>query len=87
MNDKDGCVVCGCSQEVNEDGERICFCDTCFPNGDCVYDNTEKESNTPDDKNENSEYIDHQNLNPFESSEECDDTFGSNYDYYNNASL
>ncbi|PNH03221.1 hypothetical protein TSOC_010756 [Tetrabaena socialis] len=27
------CRVCGCSAEVDDQGERICFCDTCFGNG------------------------------------------------------
>lgn len=34
-----GCVLCGCSSEMNADGDRICFCDTCREHG-CVGDIT-----------------------------------------------
>lgn len=30
-----GCNLCGCSREVDEDGERVCFCDLCQLNGGC----------------------------------------------------
>ena len=33
-----GCVRCGCSQEWDGGGERVCWCAACVSSGGCVYD-------------------------------------------------
>ena len=30
------CVLCGCSREFNEHGDRVCWCDVCMAQG-CVH--------------------------------------------------
>ena len=32
----DGCVVCGCSEEFDEVGDRKCHCDPCKKAGGCM---------------------------------------------------
>jgi hypothetical protein len=82
------CVICGCSRERDDEGERICYCDTCFLDG-CIRDDSLENDASDADEDENNEdckhveYIAGQNLNSFEASEDGDDTFGNNYDYYN----
>lgn len=31
------CIICGCSNEYDIYGDRICFCDTCCYNNTCCY--------------------------------------------------
>jgi hypothetical protein len=35
QNDNGPCIICGCKSELDEYGDRICHCDSCYKDGCC----------------------------------------------------
>ena len=35
INNKGPCIICGCKSELDEYGDRICHCDSCYKDGCC----------------------------------------------------
>ena len=35
VDDNGPCIICGCASELDEYGDRVCYCDTCYKDGCC----------------------------------------------------